>query len=98
MRIQIEFHPEAESDLDAAVTAALQISRRKADEFADSYERVITNLLEYPFLGHAIQDNCRQIPISGSPYSVVYRLKGDVLRVLAFPRASQPPSYWSGRS
>jgi plasmid stabilization system protein ParE len=95
--IRIETSPAASEELDVAVDYVLRISRAAADRFADSYERAITNILEFPFIGRE-EFGARRLQITGSDYAIIYRVREDgSVTIVAFPHASREPGYWRDR-
>jgi toxin ParE1/3/4 len=92
-------HPAAEREMTHAVAWArdhfgpIAASRLRA--------RIIEAgelLLREPALGTLATSQTRRLPLTGYPYTLVYRARGDLVHVLAFMHQSRLPDYWLHRS
>lgn len=82
--------------------AALQRYRDQAgspvaDRFDDSVRRALMRLLQMPELGSPAAAGLRTWPLRHFPYTLVYRVQGEVLTVLAVAHQHREPGYWVGR-
>ena len=68
-----------------------------ATRFISELDRVIHLLLANPGFGKPIARHRRIFPLKGFPYSLVYRVDGDELRILIVRHQRQRPSFASGR-
>lgn len=93
------FHRGAERDL----TEAFQFYRREAGarlarRFLDEFERVMRLLEELPDVGKPTAGDRRSFPITGFPYSVIYRHVNAEIRVLVVRHQHRDPEYGGSRS
>ena len=96
--VWISLSNEAQADADAAVDWFTGESAFiAADEFADELDRALGLLKRFPELGHASASNTRTLALHSFPYSLIYRLQGDLIRVIAVAHHSRRPGYWVGR-
>ena len=96
--MRISLSDEAQSDADAAVDWYIgEGAPIAANDFVDELERALSLLNRFPELGHASARNTRALHLHSFPYSLVYRLQADVIRVIAIAHHSRRPRYWSGR-
>ena len=65
--------------------------------FLSEFERTLNLLSQNPELGAAYRKNARRFPLRRFPYSVVYQLKSDELRVIAIAHQHRQPNYWKNR-
>lgn len=65
--------------------------------FILEYERALTLLCGYPQLGALWRNGRRRFPLRKFPYSIVYYVRGEELRVIALAQHRRRPSYWGGR-
>ncbi|MGE5171340.1 MAG: type II toxin-antitoxin system RelE/ParE family toxin [Rudaea sp.] len=65
--------------------------------FIAEFERSLALLNEHPELGAVWRVGTRRFPLRRFPYSVIYRMAGDELRVIALAHQRRRPRYWSGR-
>jgi plasmid stabilization system protein ParE len=92
-------HPDADRD----VTDAFRFYMREAGvgvarRFLAEFERVTSLLQEFPDIGTRANDERRAYPLTGFPYSVIYRrIDGDI-RVLVFRHQSRNPDHGELRS
>jgi toxin ParE1/3/4 len=92
------FHDQATDDVAAAKDYYFQhAGGQVATRFISELERVIHLLLANPGFGTPIARQRRSFPLKGFPYSLVYRVEGDQLRVLVIRHQRQRPGFASGR-
>lgn len=92
-------HRDAERDL----TDAFRFYKREAGagvakRFLVEFERTIALLLEFPGIGTLTNGQRRSYPLSGFPYSVIYRGVGEDTRVLVIRHQSRDSEYGNPRS
>ena len=92
-----EFHPAAEQELAAAVNLGEQRSAGLGGELLTEAERIAELLCEAPNIGEPIDARHRRFPMRRFPFAFIYRVDGDVLRVIALSHRRQRPGYWRGR-
>jgi plasmid stabilization system protein ParE len=92
-----EFHPAAEQELAAAVTLGEQRGAGLGGELLAEAERVAELLCEAPSIGEPIDARHRRFPMRRFPFALIYRVDGDVLRIIALSHRRQRPGYWRGR-
>lgn len=89
---------EAHADSDAAVEWYIgEGAFIAADDFLDEIERAMNLLSRFPKLGETGWHKTRMLPLHGFPYSLIYRLQVDVIRIIAVAHHSRCPGYWVGR-
>ena len=92
-------HRGAEQDL----TEAFRFYRREAGNglarrFLDEFERVIKLLEEFPDIGKPTGEDRRSFPLTGFPYSVIYRHVNAEIRVLVARHQNRDPAHGAQRS
>jgi plasmid stabilization system protein ParE len=97
--VKVSVHAGADQDLSDAFRfygreAGAGIARR----FLGEFERGIRLLSEFPDLGTPTGGDRRTDPLTGFPYSVIYRQTDTELRVLVVRHQSRNPSHGGGRS
>ena len=94
----IELSPEAELELtDAARYYAEQGGADLGTAFIDEFDRSLDLLERQPLLG-AMWRNRRRLPMRRFPYSIIYYVVGNSLRVVAIAHHRRAPQFWVGRS
>ena len=92
-------HRGAEQDL----TEAFRFYRREAGDglarrFLDEFERVIKLLEEFPDIGKPTGEDRRSFPLTGFPYSVIYRNVNAEILVLVVRHQNRDPEHGEQRS
>ena len=67
------------------------------ESFAAEFEHSISVLLEHPLIGVVWRGSTRKFPLRRFPYSIIYQVTPDLLRVVAVAHQSRRPGYWAGR-
>ena len=95
----VSTHPLAEEELvGGAVYYAKEANAALGEDFIGEFERSIALLRQYPRIGSPWRGGLRRLPMRRFPYSVVYTLSGEVIRVVAVAHQSRRPGYWRGRT
>ena len=90
--------PEADWELsEGAIFYAREANAAVGLAFIVEYERVLTLLCGNPLLGAPWRNGRRRFSLRKFPYSIVYYVRGEELRVIALAHHRRWPSYWSGR-
>ena len=96
--ISIRLHPAAQREIRRAFDWYLQeAGQRIAAGFLDDFEQTLALLKSHPEIGEPGGSNTRRLIFQRYPYTVVYRLKGDTLEIVAIAHHSRQPEYWAGR-
>lgn len=96
--MRVSLSEEAQGDADAAVDWYIgEGALIAANDFADELEQALGLLIRFPELGQASSRNTRTLSLHSFPYSLIYRLQTDVIRVIAVAHHSRRPRYWAGR-
>lgn len=96
--MRVSLSDEAQADANAAVDWYTgEGAFIAADDFADEIDQALSILSQFPELGKTGTRNTRTLALHSFPYSLIYRLQVDVIRVLAIAHHSRRPGYWVGR-
>ena len=91
-------HPLAADELiDGAVYYAREGAVALADDFIAEFERSVALLDEFPALGSVWRGNFRRLPMRRFPYSIIYVVSEETLRVVALAHQWRRPGYWRAR-
>lgn len=95
---QISLSEEAQADADSAIDWYIEEGAFvAADDFINEIERALGLLRQFPAMGERSANKARSFPLHGFPYSLIYHLQADVVRVIAVAHHSRRPAYWAGR-
>jgi toxin ParE1/3/4 len=95
--LRYRFHPAAEEELLKAK------SYIKSDDFeqGEIFEQAFTNALNWariqPLIFRCFEGEFRKAKVGKFRYSLVFRLRGDEIQILAVAHMSRKPSYWKDR-
>jgi toxin ParE1/3/4 len=90
--------PEADRELsDSSAYYAREANAEVGLAFILEYERALSLLCASPHLGTTWRNGRRRFSLRKFPYSIIYTIRGDELRVIALAHHRRRPDYWGGR-
>ncbi len=96
--MRVKLNNEAQADASAAVDWYIgEGAFIAADDFADEIDQALDRLSQFPEMGKTGARNTRILALHSFPYSLIYRLQGDVTRIIAIAHHSRRPGYWVNR-
>ena len=96
-RLRIEFHPAAEAELLEAATWDRARSEKAGAAFRREVERGVTRIAAAPERWPDFKDGARRCLLRRFPFSLVNRLLGDAIQILAVAHGARRPGYWRSR-
>ncbi len=93
----LDWHPEAEADFLCATNYYGQQDGSLGSRFALLVETTTERLFLYPRMRSCFYGDCRRIKADQFPYFIIYRLKGELIQIIAVMHTSRRPGYWKGR-
>src|SRR5438094_430604 len=95
---EVSLNAEAEAEYEAAFAWYLARSPKAANGFEAAFERALGSIAINPELHPLCDDRHRFCVLRRYPYSIIFRVDGDQVRVLAVAHSRRLPGYWSGRN
>ena len=92
------FHDLAKVELNEAARYYASESPGLGAVFLTEAERSITVILEHPESSPLVGRSVRRRLLSRFPYGLLYRVRGNQLRILAVMNLRRRPGYWVGRT
>lgn len=93
-----EFRPQAQQELlEATQWYLTDGGPAVAEQFEWAVQRALRLLAFMPRLGRASYPGVRAWHLKDFPYTLVYRVSGGSIIVLAVAHQSREPGYWAGR-
>ncbi len=90
--------PEAVAELhDAAKFYVLKANKELGLAFVAEFERTAAKVLANPLLGTIFRDTRRRYLFRQFPYSIIYQVTPEELRILAIAHHRRHPGYWTSR-
>jgi plasmid stabilization system protein ParE len=90
-------HEVAESEINEAADFYDLESPGLGSVFIEEVERAIESITQFPDAAPAIQGRVRMKPLFKFPYSLIYSVRPDEIRLLAVAHQKRRPFYWRGR-
>lgn len=97
MNRRLSIHEAAEAEINEAADFYDARIPGLGDTFLDEIERAIGRISEFPEAAPLIQGRVRKRSIAKFPYSLVYSVRPDEIRILAVAHQKRRPFYWRGR-
>lgn len=89
---------EAEHELiDGARFYAREANTELGLAFIAEFERSLGVLCNHPQLGAVWRGSTRRFALQRFPYSIIYQIKPEEVRVIALAHQNRRPGYWRGR-
>jgi plasmid stabilization system protein ParE len=93
----IDWHPEALKEADEAIDWYARQSEEVAGVFLDELRRSLHRIADNPGrYARALGKSQRQI-MARFPYTIIYRVSNERIRILAVAHTSRRPGYWLKR-
>ena len=98
MAWQVEIHPQALVEAEAALDWYAERSSRAPTAFLDEIDKAIKSIQDSPKRWPVFEQDCRRFPLFRFPYYIVYYEKSDsVIQILAVAHGRRKPGYWRSR-
>jgi toxin ParE1/3/4 len=97
MNRQVSFHAMAEQELNDAASYYNALRPGLGQAFLDEVERAVTQILAYPEAAPLVNRIVRKKLVRRFPYSVMYSIRPEDIRILAIAHQKRRPFYWRGR-
>ena len=90
-------HPAAEQEVAAALKVGEERGFGLGRELVQEIRRVSALLCDVPNMGEPLDLRHRRFPLRKFPFGLIYRVDGDLLRIVAVAHRRQRPGYWRER-
>ncbi len=97
MKKQVSFHELAEFELNDAAIFFENERQGLGLRFLAVVESAVTHIQEHPQASPIIIENIRRKIVRRFPYSIIFSIKPDRIRILAIASHKRRPFYWRGR-
>jgi plasmid stabilization system protein ParE len=94
---KIEFHTEAQSELEDAHAWYRERSELAARAFAAEIDYAIRSISRSPDAWPQTRSNEHRFVFRSFPYSIIYRVRQDEIFITAIAHQKRRPGYWSSR-
>ena len=97
MTFPVVFHELAERELNEAAAYYALARPGLGEAFLAEVQHAIEALVAAPLAGRAVDNDIRWWIVRRFPYSLLYRIREDHIRILAIGHQKRRPFYWRGR-
>ncbi|MEO8435134.1 MAG: type II toxin-antitoxin system RelE/ParE family toxin [Pyrinomonadaceae bacterium] len=94
---KLEYHPAAEAEIYGAAKWYKARSITAARRFALELEAKIEVILDGPERWPLFESGTRRILLNRFPFSIIYRVTGEVVEIVAVMHQRREPGYWGDR-
>jgi plasmid stabilization system protein ParE len=96
--MDIEFHPDAVSEIREATLYYQAQQVGLGERFLSTIQEALTPISNFPESFPIVFSNVRQCKVTPFPYAIVYRIQVNYIQTIALAHSRRQPQYWSGRS
>lgn len=97
MSPHVSFHNMAEHELNEAASYYDAQSPGLGHAFLDEIERAVNQILEHPLATPLLNEFVHRKSVRRFPYSIMYSVQPEGIRILAIANDQRRPSFWRGR-
>jgi plasmid stabilization system protein ParE len=97
MNSKVLFHEAAEGELNEAADFYDLASPELGRIYLDEIQHAIRKIAEFPESAPLLRGRIRKRPITKFPYSIIYSIHSDAIRILAVAHQKRRPFYWRSR-
>jgi toxin ParE1/3/4 len=95
--LPVIFHELAEGELNEAAAFYSRARPGLGDAFLAEVQHAVDALIASPLAGMAVESDVHWWLVRRFPYSILYRVRDDHIRILAIAHQKRRPFYWRGR-
>lgn len=92
------FNQEAEAEFEAAVDFYEECEAGLGETFSEEVEATIGRILRFPKSWPKYSLRSRRCLCSRFPFSIIYRISEDEIRIYAVMHQKRKPGYWKDRA
>lgn len=67
-------------------------------DLVEAFDAALSQIVEFPESGSPYLQKTRRTLLRHFPFSIVYRIRMDMIEVVAFAHRARKPDYWTERS
>ena len=94
---KIEFHPGALKEAESAIQWYVERSSPASSAFIAELTHAVDKISHAPNRWPKYKDETRRYFFPRFPFSLIYRVKNDVIQIIAVMHHRRKPGYWSNR-
>jgi plasmid stabilization system protein ParE len=95
--MRLSYHPDAEAELAEAARFYERKMPSLGTRFRAECDSAVARILQTPNRWRILEKDVRRFLMARFPYSILYRIEGEEVRILVVKHHSRHPDYWKGR-
>lgn len=96
--MRLRSHPGATRDFNLALDwYVAEAGRTAAARFVEEVDHIRSLIVDNPRIGTPAKLETRRFAFKRFPYTLIYRVRGDTVEILALAHHSRRPDYWVKR-
>jgi hypothetical protein len=95
--MKLLFHPEAETELFAAIEYYEQCAEGLGYDFSIEIHSTLQNIVAHPSAWPTLEEDVRRCLVNRFPYGVLYSIESDSIFILAVMPLHRLPDCWKSR-
>ncbi len=95
--MRLSYHPDAEAELAEAARFYERKVPGLGTRFRTEFDAAVIKILEAPERWRILEKDIRRFLMRRFPYSILYRIAGEEVRILVVKHHSRHPDYWKER-
>ena len=95
--IEVEVHPEAETEYEIALAWYLERSPQAAERFEKAFDEGVVQIRRNPTIFPFCDSTHRFVLLRCYPFKLVYRFDGKTARVISVSHSKRHQDHWTGR-
>lgn len=92
--MRVEISSSARQDIRSSVTFYVEQGAELAAAFLDDLDDACSLVSKFPEIGSPVEDGNRKVVLQSYPHTLIYRVEGDRIFVLAVGHQRRKPGYW----
>jgi len=93
-----KFHPEAFEEADKISSFYKKQQAGLEKRFLEALEDAIARIRRNPLMYRKVDGETRKCRMPHFPYGVIYRIRNDVIEIVAIMHLRRNPGYWMSRT
>ena len=96
--LKLTFHPDVSNEIKVSYNWYQEKAEGLGEDFINELESAYRAIIEFPQTWPKFQKGFRRFLLSRFPFSVIYRINGNEIYVVAVMHQSRKPNYWVNRT
>lgn len=96
--MKLRWHGEASAEADAATAFYNEKQPGLAQRFLDDIEDALQRIQRHPQAYRLVEGDIRKCRAAHFPYGIIYRVRSDLIEIIAVMHLRRSPGYWKQRA